>query len=237
MSRYAPGPATRGRCALLAAFAPLALSCAGAPLGGPAPGGPVPGGPVPGGPAPLALPPQLAGKAVVVADGDPDASRADLASAVKKPGEGGLTRGLVVRLIADVPVWRMWSGPARKDARGRTNRIGQWWSYDPPRGTRQAYRIDYEICVGWNDLTYVAACTLKKGAVVAVGPGSSVSAATCGDATGKESYPASDRAWQVWVSKLWARGEELACPPEASDYEADPDDIARPRQGAGTTGR
>ncbi len=211
--------------AILAVFLPLASACgAGAP----------PGGTLPAGPATLALPPQLLGKAVVVADGDPAASRADLASAVKKPGEGGITRGIVVRLIADVPVWRMWSGPAKKDASGRTNRMGQWWSYDPPRGSQQAYRSDYEICVGWNDLTHVAACTLKKGAVVAVGPGNSVSAVTCGDATGKESYPADDRAWQVWVSKVWARGEELARPPEASDYEADPGDIARPRQGAGT---
>ena len=112
--------------------------------------------------------------------------------------------------------------------------MGQWWSYDPPRGTREAYRSDYEILRGLERFTHVAACTLKKGAVVAIGPGNSVSAATCGDATGKESYAADDHDWQVWVSKVWARGAELECPPDASDYEADPDDIARPRQGAGT---
>jgi hypothetical protein len=113
--------------------------------------------------------------------------------------------------------------------------MGQWWSYDPPRGTLQAYRSDYEICVAWNDLTHVATCTLKKGAVVAVGPGNSVSAATCGDAAGKESYPADDRSWQVWVSKVWARGAELECPPEAGDYEADPADVARPKAAGQTT--
>jgi hypothetical protein len=182
--------------------------------------------------APLALPAALTGKAVLVPKGDPDEARADLASAQKAAGEGGLTQGLVVRLTADIPVWRMWSGAKKKDATGRTNRVGQWWSYDAPHGTQQEYRTDYEICVAWNDLTWVAKCTLKKGAVVAVGPGQSVSAKACGDPAGKESYPADTRDWQVWVSKVWARPQELDCPAETADYEADPADISHPKKGA-----
>src|SRR5580692_45428 len=83
-------------------------------------------------PCAVPLPAQLAGKAVPVAADDPDAARADLASAIKVPGQGALAQGIVVRLLADVPVWRMWSGPEKKDASGRTNRMGQWWAYDAP---------------------------------------------------------------------------------------------------------
>jgi hypothetical protein len=180
--------------------------------------------------APLALPAQLQGKAVVVPKGDPDEARADLASAVKAPGEGGITQGLVVRLTGDLPVWRMWSGPARKDASGRTNRLGQWWAYDAPHDTQQQYRSDYEICLAWNELAYVAKCTLKKGAVVAIGPGNSVSPKTCGDPAGKEAYPANAGGWQVWISKVWSRSTELVCPAETTDYEADPADISHPRK-------
>jgi hypothetical protein len=178
--------------------------------------------------APLSLPKQLLGKAVVVAADDPDASRADLASAVKPPGEGGITQGLVIRLIADIPVWRLWSGPTKKDANGRDNRMGQWWGYDPPRGTQAVYRTAYEICQPWNDLTWVAKCTLKKGAVVAIGPGNSVSAKVCGDPTGKETYPANTHDWQVWISKIWERNKEIECPAATLDYEDDAADIAHP---------
>lgn len=176
---------------------------------------------------PLALPAELQGKAVLVPKGDPDEARADLAAAVKPAGEGGISHGLVVRLTADIPVWRMWNGPDKKDANGRTNRLGQWWSYDAPHGTQQQYRTDYEICLSWNDLTYVAKCTLKKGAVVAIGPGQSVSPKTCGDATGREAYPANPRGWQVYIAKVWARPTEFECPPDSADYLADPADISR----------
>jgi hypothetical protein len=183
---------------------------------------------------PPALPAVLQGKAQLLTAADPEYARADLANAAKPAGEGGLIqgRGMVVRVTADVPVWRLWSGPEKKDARGNTNRIGQWWSYDAPRGSQQGYRQSYEICVSWNDLTWVAKCTLKKGAVVAIGPGNSVSAATCGDAAGKEAYPANERDWQIWIAKAWTRlgtDKELDCPAEGVDYEADVADITRAR--------
>ena len=185
----------------------------------------------PGVAGPIALPAQLQGKAVVLADTDADHARGDLAGAVKAPGEGGLTEGLVVRLTADIPVYRMWSGPEKKDSRGNTNRLGQWWAYDAPTGTQASYRAAYEICGGWNDLTWVVKCTLKAGAVVTIGPGQSVSAATCGDASGQESYPANPEDWQVFVAKAWTRlgpDKELDCPDEAMDYQADLTNIASP---------
>lgn len=178
------------------------------------------------------LPHKLHGKAVVLEASDPDYARADIAGAVKPAGEGGIKEGIVVRLTADVTVWRMWNGPAKKDARGNTNRLGQWWAYDAPRGTQEEYRKAYEICLGWNDLTWVAKCTLKKGAVVAIGPGNSVTAKVCGDPTGKEAYPVNERDWQVWLSKAWGRvgaDKELDCPPESADYEANLAHIAQPK--------
>lgn len=178
----------------------------------------------------LKLPAQLQGKAVVVAAGDLDYPRADVAAAIKSAGASGIAQALVVRLTEDVPVWRMWSGPAKKDARGNTNRLGQWWTYDSPHGDQQQYRQDYEICRAWNDLTWMARCTLKKGAVVAIGPGQSVTAKECGDPTGEESYPANERKWQVWLSKAWARtgaAKELDCPVESEDYMVDVADISR----------
>lgn len=176
----------------------------------------------------LTLPKQLEGKAVVVKVGEADYARAEVAGAVKPAGQGGISQALVVKLTADVPVYRMWSGPTKKNAQGFTNRIGQWWSYDAPKGSRDDYRKNYEICDGWNDLTWVATCTLKAGSVVAIGPGQSVTAETCGDPTGKESYPANPRDWQTWVARAWARNTELVCPPETADYEADPADISKP---------
>ena len=184
----------------------------------------------------LALPEALKGKAVALASTDPDYARAKLAEAVKPAGEGGLTRGLVVRLTADIPVWRMWSGPAKK-YNGNTNRLGQWWSYDAPHGTQQDYRQAYEICASWNDLTWVAKCTLKSGAVVAIGPGNSVSAATCG---GEEAYPANDKDWQVYIAEAWKRlgaDKELDCPAESADYEADAADISKKRAAPGAAGK
>ena len=213
---------TPHRILVTLASAALSISCTEAQH--PAPATP------PAGAARLGLPAPLQGKAVLLPKGDPDEARADLASAVKPPGQGGISDGIVVRLTSDVTVWRMWDGPAKKDASGRTNRLGQWWSYDAPRGTQQSYRTIYEIRLSWNELTYMAQCTLKKGAVVAIGPGNSVSAKTCADATGKESYPAAPNDWQVWISKVWARGEELSCPADTVDYAADPADIARPRK-------
>lgn len=177
------------------------------------------------------LPASLAGHAVVLAPDDPDAARAGATSAVKPPGQGGLTEAVVVRLTADVPVWRAWSGPEKKDSRGNTNRIGQWWSADAPHGTRDGYRRSYEICVGWNDLTWMAKCTLHKGAVVTVGPGQSVSAETC--ASPDESYPANPVDWQLFIATAWTRigpDKELDCPDPSQDQPIDPADLDGARQ-------
>lgn len=176
----------------------------------------------------LSLPKKLEGKATVLEASDPDYARAVIGSAVKPEGQGGVSDGLVVRTTADIPVYRLWNGPEKKDARGNTNRLGGWWSYDAPKGPVEKYRKDYEICKSWNDLTWVATCTLKAGAVVVIGPGQSVSAETCGDPTGQEKYAANAHDWQTYVDKPWTRAAELECPPDTSDYAADPKHIDKP---------
>jgi hypothetical protein len=185
-------------------------------------------------PTALTLPPALVGKAEVVPSTDPAYAQAHVADAVKPAGDGGISEALVVKLTADIPVYRLWSGPAKVDGNGNTNRIGSWWSYDAPTGTRDQYRIDYEICTSWNDLTWVVTCTLKAGAVIAVGPGQSVSAATCGDPTGKESYPANPVDWQTFIYQAYNQvgpGKALDCPAATQDYEDNPNDISQPLHG------
>ena len=173
------------------------------------------------------LPAPFEGEVVALSADDPDYGRAALSAAVKPPGEGGVSEGKVVRTIADIPVYRLWSGPASLDANGRTNRIGSWWTAGSPHGPAAQYRVDYEICRAWNDLTWVARCTLKKGAVVAIGPGQSVSPQTCQDPSGQEHYPADPVHWQIYVDKVWARPQDVVCEPEAEDYQASPEDVAR----------
>lgn len=178
--------------------------------------------------AQLSLPAILDGKAAILAPTDPDYARAMVSAAVKPAGMGGVSDALVVKTSQDITVYRMWNGPNRLDARGNTNRLGGWWSYDAPAGSAAGYRRNYEICLGWNDLTWVATCTLKAGAVVAIGPGQSVSAETCGDPTGHEQYPANGRDWQLYLDKPWTRTAELVCPDQSKDYRANPSDIAKP---------
>ena len=174
----------------------------------------------------LALPASLQGKAVKLAPSDPDYARAAVENAVKPAGQGGVSDAIVVKITQDIPVYRMWNGPGDVNAQGNTNRMGGWWSYDAPKGAVEGYRKAYEICNDWNKLKWVATCTLKAGAVVAIGPGQSVSAQTCGDPTGVEQYPANKVDWQTFVNKPWARSSELSCPPESADYQANPANIA-----------
>ncbi|WP_028999922.1 hypothetical protein [Azohydromonas australica] len=180
-------------------------------------------------PNPLGLPASLQGRAELLKLDDPAYEQAVPWNALKAPGAGGVLGVAVVRLKEDVLVYRLWNGPGSAPAGGTTNRLGGWWSADMPSGPVAQYRRDYEVCSTWNQLTWRASCTLRRGSVVAVGPGQSVSAQTCGDAAGQESYPANRVLWQVYVDKPWTRPAELACPPETQDVEVDPNDVSQPK--------
>jgi hypothetical protein len=174
----------------------------------------------------------IAASLELVAAGDPAYSAADPDGGTGEPGAGKVTRPYVVRLTRDLAVYRLWAGPAVRDAEGRTSRIGQWWTFDRPAGTLAAFRRRYEVCEKWDTLRWVAQCTLRRGSVVVIGPGQSVSAQTCGDPSGRESYPANDRDLQLYIHEAWTRtgqpDAELSCPDESRDYENDPRNIAKP---------
>ena len=173
------------------------------------------------------LPPSLQGRVEVLKLQDPDYERAAAWKALKAPGDGGVLGVVVVRVKEDLPVYRLWNGPQAKDANGNTNRLGGWWSADKPKGSVQQYRTNYEVCTVWNRLSFLAACTLRKGAVVAVGPGQSVSTTTCNSAS--ESYPQERVLWQIYIDQPWKRAAELSCPPDTQDIEVDPSDVSKPK--------
>ena len=180
--------------------------------------------------ATIEVPQAIASAIEVVAPTDKDYAAADVAGAIQPAGKGGVVTGVAVRLTRDLPVYRLWAGPTVLDAQGHTARIGQWWTFAPPSGTRAGFRRTYEVCVKWDTLQFVAQCTLRRGAVVVIGPGQSVSADTCGDP--RESYPANYRDLQTYIHEAWNRmsppADDLSCPDQSRDYENDPANIAKP---------
>ena len=152
----------------------------------------------------------------LVTPGDAAYAAADPAGATGAPGEGKVVKPYVVRLTRDLTVYRLWSG---------NNRMGQWWTFDAPAGTLSSYRARYEVCESWSSLRSVATCTLRRGAVVVIGAGQSVSAQTCGRPN--ERYPANPRDMQVYIREAWKQGK-LSCPPAGADYLNDPLDIGAP---------
>ncbi len=178
------------------------------------------------------VPRDVAGSLELVAAGDAAYAAADPVDATGTPGIGRVSRPYVVRLTRDLAVYRLWRGPDVRDAQGRTNRIGEWWAFDPPTGTLPSYRRRYEVCEQWNTLRWVAQCTLRRGSVVVMGPGQSVNAKTCEDPSGREEYPANDRDLQVYIHQAWTQTGQpdsaLSCPDESRDYQDDPHDIAKP---------
>jgi hypothetical protein len=181
---------------------------------------------------PLSVPRAIGASLELVPEGEAAYAGADPTGATGVPGEGKVIRPYVVRLRRDLQVYRLWAGPAVLDAQGRTSRIGQWWTFDAPAGTLASFRRRYEVCEKWDTLRFVAQCTLRRGTVVVIGPGQSVSPQTCEDSTGRESYPANDRDFQLYIHDAWKRtgqpDPELSCPDESRDYQNDPLDIAKP---------
>jgi hypothetical protein len=179
----------------------------------------------------IKLPRQVAEGLESVPASDPAYDAADPTAATGAPGVGKVTQPYVVRLTRDMPVYRLWSGPAVKDPEGHTTRMGEWWTFDRPTGTRASYRERYEVCEKWNTLRFVAQCTLRRGAVVVIGLGQSVNDETCGEPGGREHYLANARAFQVYIHAAWTHSGTpnamLSCPDESQDYRNDPNDVSK----------
>lgn len=96
-----------------------------------------------------------------------------LDAALGRTGEGRICAGRVYRLREPLRIYRVWDA-------AKQNTYGEWWALSPPRGDREEYRREYAVCPEWNALDHLAACTLRAGARVVLGPGQS---ATCADRT------------------------------------------------------
>lgn len=111
-----------------------------------------------------------------------------LAATIQPPGKGGLCMGQVYQVVQPLAVYRVW------DAAKPWSELGKWWSFAPPAGPRDAYRVKNEICPSWSALDQVTQCRLKVGAEIVIGPGQS---AAC-DQKDDVNYPPSAEI-QVYV--------------------------------------
>lgn len=142
---------------------------------------------------PIFLPAAMAGKVELVDDCSESCDNEILAGAIAEPEKGGISSGKLLRITDDVEVYRMWNGPdGGLNAYGGSNRLGPWWTAERPSGTDQDYRAKNAICPGWNELKWVAKCTLKKGTLIAIGPTQSARCST------GEFYPANNTQ-QIYV--------------------------------------
>jgi hypothetical protein len=112
-----------------------------------------------------------------------------LSKSVLKPTKGGLCMGEAFQVTQPLAVYRVW------DSAKPWGEYGTWWSFTPPAGPRDIYRIKNEICPSWSHLDRVTQCRLKVGADIVIGPGQSVQ---CGAQDGDIGYPQSAET-QVYV--------------------------------------
>jgi len=101
-----------------------------------------------------------------------------LSKALGASGDGKLCTGRVYLVEQPVTVYRVWNSAKSYSV------YGGWWSFDQPRGPKQEYRENNEICPSWSRLDRMTSCTIKIGTKIVVGPGQS---ANCEDFT----YPRS----------------------------------------------
>lgn len=90
-----------------------------------------------------------------------------LASAIGAPTKGALCKGKVFVAEKPVTVYRVW------DASKSYTLYGRWWSFDLPKGPKQAYQVANDICPEWSPLNIMSSCTIKVGTKIVVGPGQS----------------------------------------------------------------
>lgn len=112
-----------------------------------------------------------------------------LAKTIQPPGKGGLCMGEVFQVTQPLTVYRVW------DSSKPWGQYGTWWSFNPPAGPRDAYRVKNEICPTWSKLDQVTQCRLKVGSEIVIGPGQS---AQCDSADNNIGYPPSAEI-QVYV--------------------------------------
>lgn len=173
------------------------------------------------------MPTEIKGKVEILNCTSSEFDQQALNIAVAAPGEGGISNGVEVKTTEEIKVYRLWDGPdSEKIARtGVTNQYGAWWSLGTPHGTRDQYRNEAAICKRWNDLKWAALCTVKRGAIIVVGPTQSVSEDKCRDPNKPEIKP--DHYSENLTSQIYIDNylKYVNC---EKRYSANPDNIQPP---------
>jgi hypothetical protein len=121
-----------------------------------------------------------------------------LAKAVGQAEKGGLCEGKTFKVTQPLTVYRVW------DSNKSWSQWGNWWSFSPPAGPRDAYRSKNEICPSWSNLDRVTQCRLEVGTVIVIGTGQS---AQCSASDKNVLYPPSAET-QVFVPNANGNGGE-----------------------------
>ena len=114
--------------------------------------------------------------------------------------EGNMRWALLGKVVKPLPLWRAFSANGEVQCNGERRKQaaleGKWWSAEDPRKFgKDAYRDGAAICSAWNDLGKVVHCTVKPGAVIAIGPAQAFENCECpvSPKAAPESYAATDQ--------------------------------------------
>lgn len=94
-----------------------------------------------------------------------------LALAQRPSGEGYLCSAKSFAITQPVRLYRL------IDSTQPYSKLGSFWSFDRPTGTRDDYRAKFAICKQWSQLDRLIACDVRPGTVVVVG---TTQSANCG---------------------------------------------------------
>lgn len=94
-----------------------------------------------------------------------------MAQAQRPSGEGYLCSAKSFAITQPVRLYRL------IDSTQPYSKLGSFWSFDRPTGTREDYRARFAICKQWSQLDRLIACDVRPGTVIVVG---TTQSADCG---------------------------------------------------------
>ena len=94
-----------------------------------------------------------------------------LAQAQRSSGEGYLCSAKSFAVTQPVRLYRL------IDSTQPYSKLGGFWSFDRPSGTRDDYRAQFAICKQWSQLDRLIACDVRPGTLIVIG---TTQSADCG---------------------------------------------------------